>query len=144
MSAHRPLLAVSSFASAISDADTGFKRGHRRIPTHIRNVPPIYLTESGEDFDSESEYSRADTPCSERPLSPPPTARIVEKGHQLPTWVPESDESEDDGDVDEPTVTITTPPRARKPSKLSPRKSSPAKRSPRTTPQPSTDSLYHQ
>ncbi|KAI5481803.1 hypothetical protein MNV49_000080 [Pseudohyphozyma bogoriensis] len=139
---------VSSFTSSAVDE---FKPGHRRIPTAIRNVPSILLTESA-DEGSESDCSRSETPCSERALSPPPAPRLVEPGRQLPTCrpsssfhlspvlthtlkgVPEeiSDNDEDDGDVDEPTITISTPNKLkRKPSKT-------------PTPTPSSNGLFQQ
>ncbi|GAA5901464.1 uncharacterized protein JCM6883_000219 [Sporobolomyces salmoneus] len=100
----------------------GFKPGHRRIPTAIRNVPSVVLHESGDDADLEieSEGSTAET-SSSRIASPPPPPRVVEPPRQLPTWVADdSDEEEDqDADVDEPTITIGMTPRTGRPSKVS-------------------------
>ncbi|GAA5906348.1 hypothetical protein JCM6882_002706 [Rhodosporidiobolus microsporus] len=101
-----------------------FKPGHRRIPTAIRNVPSVVLHESADDGDySESDYSRADTPF-ERVASPPPPPRVVEPSRQLPTWVPtdasDDEDPSEDGDVDEPTIRISTPRKlSRKPSQAS-------------------------
>ncbi|SCV74806.1 BQ2448_7835 [Microbotryum intermedium] len=90
-----------------------FKRGHRRIPTAIRNVPSIYLTES----EDESTYSEADEPDLPNCVTNIGVVRsiIVEEGRQLPTWIPEPIEKEedgdsDDGDVDEPTITLVPSP----------------------------------
>ncbi|GAA5973961.1 hypothetical protein JCM11641_001243 [Rhodosporidiobolus odoratus] len=87
-----------------------FKRGHRRIPTAIRNVPSVVLHESADDGDcAESDYSRSDTPF-ERVASPPTAPRVVEPSRMLPTWVPTDPSDEgSEGDVDEPTVTISSP-----------------------------------
>ncbi|GAA5963340.1 hypothetical protein JCM21900_002044 [Sporobolomyces salmonicolor] len=105
-----------------SPPKTAFKPGHRRIPTAIRNVPSVVLHESADDEDmvSDSDYgSRAETPF-ERVASPPPPPRVMEPHRQLPTWVPDDSDSDQDGDVDEPTVTLSTPNRQRKPSTFSP------------------------
>ncbi|GAA6059732.1 hypothetical protein JCM10212_000260 [Sporobolomyces blumeae] len=97
-----------------------YRPGHRRIPTNIRNVPSVVLHESAddEDFASESEVSRAETPA-ERIASPPPPPRVVEPPRQLPTWVPtgsddDSDSDENMADIDEPTITLATPTKASK------------------------------
>lgn len=135
---------VGSIGSGYSaDALTAtFKPGHRRIPTAIRSVPSILLTESADD-ESESEWARSETPGSvysfERVASPPPTPRVVEEGRQLPIWVPEED-SDDDGDVDEPTITIISTP-----SKLKKRPSN-IRRSPthHITPSASSGGLFQQ
>ncbi|KAK4056431.1 hypothetical protein OIO90_002574 [Microbotryomycetes sp. JL221] len=107
------------------EPSASFKRKHRRIPTNIRSVPPIYLTESGDD-DQESDAnddSTPDSPCAAHDADAtgpqPPKAKIVEQGRVLPTWVPKpiDSDSEDDADVDEPTLTLnTTPKRNRKKS----------------------------
>ncbi|BGP20225.1 hypothetical protein JCM10213_005921 [Rhodosporidiobolus nylandii] len=104
-----------------SSPPSSFRRGHRRIPTAIRNVPSVVLHESADDGDySESDYSRADTPF-ERVASPPPPPRVMEPPRQLPTWVAADDSSEgSDGDVDEPTLKISSPSKLhRKPSHCS-------------------------
>jgi len=131
---------------------TGFKPGHKRVPTAIRNVPSIYLTsDADDDGDTDQSGWRSDTPSSDRVASPPPTptTSIVQEGQQLPMWVPASDsdsdggteedttqqalqqpqdddtESDEDADVDEPTVTLSTPIKARTPHSRSPGKPSP-------------------
>ncbi|GAA5958280.1 hypothetical protein JCM3765_004777 [Sporobolomyces pararoseus] len=102
----------------------GFKPGHRRIPTAIRNVPSVVLHESGDDEDMEldSESSAGET-SSTRIASPPPPPRVVAPSRQLPTWViDESDEEDEDenlADVDEPTITIGMTPQAMEPGRVS-------------------------
>ncbi|GAA5992416.1 hypothetical protein JCM5350_000973 [Sporobolomyces pararoseus] len=95
----------------------GFKPGHRRIPTAIRNVPSVVLHESGDDGEIEVEpETAAGETSSVRLASPPPPPRVVAPSRQLPTWViDESDEEEEDenlADVDEPTITIGMTPQA--------------------------------
>ncbi|SCZ98058.1 BZ3500_MvSof-1268-A1-R1_Chr3-3g06547 [Microbotryum saponariae] len=104
---------TASIKAPLEEDDTmKFKRGHRRIPTAIRNVPSICLTES----EDESTYSEADEPDSPNiPSMGVLRSVIVEEGRQLPTWVPEPIEKEDDGDsddadVDEPTITLVPSP----------------------------------
>ncbi|KAK4698616.1 hypothetical protein P7C70_g7657, partial [Phenoliferia sp. Uapishka_3] len=111
---------VLSADSGCEDNTATFKPGHRRIPTNIRSVPSILLTESADD-ESESEYARSETPgsvYSERVASPPPEPRIVEEARQLPIWVPDDLSSDDeDADVDEPTIkidVISTPTKLRR------------------------------
>ncbi|GAA5985759.1 hypothetical protein JCM10908_007102 [Rhodotorula pacifica] len=91
-----------------------FRPGHRRIPTAIRNTPSVVVHESADDGDcSESDYSRADTPAFDAQLaSPPPPPRVVAEARQLPTWVPneDSDDTDREADVDEPTLKLGSPP----------------------------------
>ncbi|GAA5830059.1 hypothetical protein JCM11251_006860 [Rhodosporidiobolus azoricus] len=121
------------------------KRGHKRIPTAIRNVPSVVLHESADDGDhDESDYSRADTPF-ERVASPPPPARVVEPARQLPTWVPtdgsDDEDPSEDGDVDEPTVRISTPRKlSRRPSHTS---SIGKSTTPRASPVKPSQELFH-
>ncbi|KAK4051610.1 hypothetical protein OIV83_002750 [Microbotryomycetes sp. JL201] len=104
------------------EPSASFKRTHRRIPTNIRKVPPIYLTESGDD-ESEAGDAQVDLPSQvngSSEISSPPPSRIVEQGRTLPTWVPKCVDSDDDeperdadNEVDEPTLTLSTPKRKR-------------------------------
>ncbi|GAA6038292.1 hypothetical protein JCM8097_003927 [Rhodosporidiobolus ruineniae] len=111
------VLASPPTSPTSSTTSTSFKPGHRRIPTAIRSVPSVVLYESADDGDySESDYSRADTPF-DRVASPPPPPRVVEAARQLPQWVPadmSDSDSEQEADVDEPTVTISTPSRLKR------------------------------
>ncbi|GAA6008385.1 hypothetical protein JCM10207_000108 [Rhodosporidiobolus poonsookiae] len=115
----RRSLSSAFSANSPTQEKSVFKRGHRRIPTAIRSVPSVILYESANDGDySESDYSRAGTPfegaTAARVASPPPPPRVVAPSRQLPTWVPtdsdDSDDSNGDGDIDEPTVTIISTP----------------------------------
>lgn len=96
----------------------------------IRNTPTVILHESADDGDcSKSEYSCTGTPAFDtRLVSPPPPPRVVAEAQQLPTCtlgehfpytgrlltcaintgIPDSgsDDTSDEGDVDEPTVTL--------------------------------------
>ncbi|KAL8279852.1 hypothetical protein RQP46_007702 [Phenoliferia psychrophenolica] len=109
-----------SNASGVDDLTATFKPGHRRIPTAIRSLPSILLTESADDESDREGATRSETPgsiFSERIASPPPTPRIVEESRQLPMWVPEELSSdEDDADIDEPTIKIdiSTPTKLRR------------------------------
>ncbi|GAA5868735.1 hypothetical protein JCM8547_005360 [Rhodosporidiobolus lusitaniae] len=105
-------------ASKLESSPTSWRPSHRRIPTAIRDLPAVAVSDYTDDGDwSETDGSRADTPFSERVASPPPSARVLEAARVLPTWVPASSDEEDDGDVDEPTVKISSP--IRKKSKAS-------------------------
>ncbi|KDE06320.1 CAMK protein kinase, variant [Microbotryum lychnidis-dioicae p1A1 Lamole] len=100
---------TASIKAPSEEEDTmRFKRGHRRIPTAIRNVPSISLTESEDESTEEPDSPNAPNMGTLRSV-------IVEEGRQLPTWVPEPIEKEDDGDsddadVDEPTITLVPSP----------------------------------
>ncbi|KAM0789728.1 hypothetical protein ACM66B_006585 [Microbotryomycetes sp. NB124-2] len=101
-------------SSSSLEPSASFKRTHRRIPTNIRKVPPIYLTESGDEGVDGDEW-RPDSPSTTASeISSPPQPRIVEQGRTLPTWIPKSIDSDDedaDAEVDEPTLTLSTPKR---------------------------------
>ncbi|TKA54434.1 hypothetical protein B0A53_03127 [Rhodotorula sp. CCFEE 5036] len=101
-------------ASAAVPRTPPFRPGHRRIPTAIRNTPTVILHESTDDGDcSESDYSRTGTAVFDaRLVSPPPPPRVVAEAQRLPTWVPDSDsdDASGEGDVDEPTITLSSSP----------------------------------
>ncbi|GAA5868767.1 hypothetical protein JCM8547_005371 [Rhodosporidiobolus lusitaniae] len=108
----------SSSSKAAGSPTSSWRPSHRRIPTAIRDLPAVAVSDYTDDGDwSETDGSRADTPFSERVASPPPPARVLEAARVLPTWVPASSDEEDDADVDEPTLKISSP--MRKKSKAS-------------------------
>lgn len=122
-------------AVCCAEADS---RGNPNLQA-IRNTPTVILHESTDDGDcSESDYSRTGTLAVDTRLtSPAPPPRIVAEAQQLPTCtlaeyalytdrslssttntgVPDSDsdDTSDEGDGDEPTVTLSSsPPHQRK------------------------------
>ncbi|GAA5926473.1 serine/threonine-protein kinase [Sporobolomyces koalae] len=106
-----------------SSPGQGFKPGHRRIPTAIRNVPCVMLHESGDEADESAEPESPNFGNTPGPkiASPPPAPRVVTPSRQLPTWV--STESDEDGSAssieDEPTVTFGMTPQAERPRAVS-------------------------
>lgn len=72
-----------------------FLKGHKRIPTAIRNVPAILLSESADERSS-GEWSLRSQTRSTRSPSPAPAPVLFSEGRVLPTFVADVDTSSDD------------------------------------------------
>lgn len=84
----------STAAEPVPSLDNArYRKGHRRIPTAIRHVPAILLSESADEYDSD------DSDASIRALSPAPEPRIYSEARVLPTFVDVDTSSSSEEDV---------------------------------------------